>query len=102
MPLHRRATPEVRASSDSLLSFSVVSTASRCTSESGGAAIHERLEIDDQLDLLEIFGTDEAYFEFERALDAAVEKEVSARSEEIADRCGEYASECRRVLQATA
>ena len=76
MPLHRRATPEVRASSDSLLSFSVVSTASRCTSESGGAAIHERLEIDDQLDLLEIFGTDEAYFEFERALDAAVEKEV--------------------------
>lgn len=63
---------------------------------------NERLEIDDQLDLLEIFGTDEAYFEFERALDAAVEKEVSARSEEIADRCGEYASECRRVLQATA
>lgn len=59
----------------------------------------ERLEIDDQLDLLEVFGTEEAYFEFERALDAAVEKEITQRTEEIADRCGEYSSECKRVLQ---
>ena len=58
----------------------------------------ERLEIDDQLELISIFNTDEEYLAFERKLEEVVEKEVKERAEEIASRCGEFSDECRRVL----
>lgn len=66
------------------------------------SVFNERLEIEDQLDLIKVFGTDEAYCEFERALDAAVEKEIEKRADEIAEKCGECSEECRRILRATA
>lgn len=60
---------------------------------------NERLEIEDQLELLKLFSTDEAYYELERSLDASVKKEVEEQAEDIAGRCGEYEAECKRVLQ---
>ncbi len=58
----------------------------------------ERLELEDELTLLEIFG-DKEYAAFEKGLDKAVLKEITEKAEEISENCGEYADECRRILK---
>jgi len=63
---------------------------------------NERLEIDDQLQLIEAFGDDETYRRFEEALEAAAKKEIIDRADEIADKCGQYANECRQILSSAA
>ena len=62
----------------------------------------DRLQIEDQMALLDTFNTEEAYLAFEKKLDELAEEALTKEIDSIAKDSGIELSECRRVLTAQA